>query len=672
MSAMVTRPPPSDETVAAMVPGFSAEDIAEMRRAFHNDLDEIAKDVKEARKMVKTAEAVLRGYFVGASKVGDGGYSSTLYFVISDFPDPDHCSGVADARSKDMKEADRKNNVDFDNDRIWTVDEARAMGRDDDGIVRKVLVDFKPFQFLSLGNEPQLTTVEVGTEATVKIELSVWHDKESNTIAVRHKIVSVTEARVCPPEMLVMALFLSGKYTHEFRTEVGYYRKYMFDNHGSLTDREKASARYRERTFIIPIGFEDYMGMMFARPDSMVAYDNTDISTKLKENFVDARPGVNKPRFLCELIVQQWKGPSRKEATNVMRCMINVPMYESLFAGLDWSDTDAFMNIFPYLRQGWRMMVVCTEDAEKTLMSKLTQSRLFDVDGHDVEALNKPAADGGLSFAMNTMTRGILASPCDFLRSVGIEVTAEAIKKHLWKGKPIPLPAPDTNKTVDLSKPIICLSEISGDVSAVLNDPRREFRVLVPIQSQTITHLSEIGRLQAADGSAFLGYIKECVVAKKGSALPKDRYLKNFGYASLPADHFINKHDFTAASPNSLFYVFAIDREYFAAQRAAFLDKLKSSTSGFLNDVAGLLEMGPSPLAPRLLSLDAPPPKKRPVVSDADEPSTAPAPKRARATSPSPPPPSLRGRAASPPPPAKQRGRDAMELEEDEEEEDEI
>lgn len=650
MAAMITRPPPSDEAAAALCPGFSAEDIAEMRREFHNNLDELAKDVKDGRKMVKTAEAVVRGYFVGASKIGEGGFPSVLYFIVSGFPDPEHMSGVADARSKEMKEADKKNNVNFDDDRVWTVDEARALGRDEEGIVRKVLVEFKPFQFLSLGNEPQLKAVKVGTEATVKVELSVWHDKESRTVAVRHKIVSVTDMRVCPPEALVMALFMAGKYTHEFRTEVGYYRKYMAENHGSLTDREKASARYREQTFIIPIGFEDYMGAMFTRPNSMVAFDNTDVTTKLKENFVDARPGVNKPRFLCELIVQQWKGPSRKQATEVMRCMINVPMYESLFADLDWSDTETFQNIFPPLRRGWRMMVVCTEDAEKTLMSKLTQSRIFDIEQEDVEGLNRPVADG-LSFAMTVMPRGILASAYDFLTTVGIAATAEAIKKFLWKGKPIPLPAPDTNKTLDHSKPIICLSEIAGDVSSVLNDPKREFRVLVPVQSQTVTHLSEIGHQPEAVGSVLLGYLKECVTAKKGSALTKAQFLKNYGYTNLPADHFALKHEFTPATPNPLFYVFAIDREYYASQRTAFLSSLNEA-QGFFKDVAGLVEAGPKK-------------KKRPDPEEEEEEEeeedrTI---KRRRLAVP----------AAAPAPPPK---KDAMELEkrrafEDEEEEEE-
>lgn len=634
MSALVTLQAPSDETVATLVPGLSAEDLAEMRRGFHEKLEDMKKEIDDGRKMVKTVEIPLRGYFVGASKLGEGGYPSTLYFVISDFPDPERTGGVVDTRNKDMKARDKKEEVNFDEDRVWTLEEAIAHGRDEEGIIRKVQIDFGPFQFLSLGNEPQLKSVEPGTEATVKIELSAWHDKESFKISARHKIVSITNTSVCPPEMLAMAIFMAGKYTSKFRTEVCYYRKYMADNLATMSDREKLSARYRDRTFIIPIGFEQYMGLMFTRANGMVVYDNTDITTKLKENFVDARPGFNKPRFLCELIVESWDGPSYKEAKangTIMRCMVNVPMYESLFAGLDWADMTAFQNIFPYLRQGWRMMVICTEDAEKTLMSKLTQSRLSDVtDYDDMEVLNRPMPDGGLSFTLSTMVRGILASPADFLRTVGVPASAEAIKKYLWRGKTIPLPAPDVNnKVLDANKPIICLSEISGDVSVILNDPKREFRVLVPIQSASIGHLGEIGQLSEADGSLFLGYIKECVAAKKGSALTKAQFLKNAGQANLPADHFVLKHDFTGATPSPMFYVFAIDRTHYAAQRDAFLDKFRASSSGFLKDVAGLIKT-----APGFAALPAPTAAKQ-TLAQREE---APAAKRSRVLLPPPPP----------------------------------
>lgn len=470
--------------------------------------------------------------------------------------------------------------------------------------IGRVSVRITSFESIKLINKAQANYLNIGSFALLNVEPRAWRgdDKKRFAINAMINLNSVGSHHQMPIAACVEWLYAAAAWTQHFETKVAKYKKSMLDyireHHAEPDQATKNALTYRtDNEMLIMLGFNhgDYMDQHLDMDAGVSFIDNT---KRVDTNYKNFDTDTNKFKlcYRTELLVSQWEaidgappGYPSHDPSRVMRFQLSIPIWAEIIERLAINSFDLWREIAPVNMPYFKAAVFGRENAKNTFENALTCNRLAclanpdDIntpvlpsepvdevpEGEEGEKDTAMAQANRLSFVMSVQADAVLFDPVVNLQYLGIPVTADDVKRHLFGGKTMPVyPADARGDALDPTRPFINLSELKCDVKRVLDNPAFEYRVLSNYRGVEGEFTQDMfGSLSVKDGELVLGYLAG-VLAKRGT-LSRDDYLKT-KRAAVGPDHILRKYNFQLDGTKPTFVVFAINKETIKASEQAF------------------------------------------------------------------------------------------------------
>jgi hypothetical protein len=491
---------------------------------------------------------------------------------------------VIDIRTRDDREEDQQNGLAIEDQTIYAENEVAGM-RDDNKEIRRVMVRFSSMAGLKLLNKSD-SVLEVGTFALCKVEPGAWRDKKTNQITVLSKLVGVNRHTRIPIGPFVNWMHQMGARTKHFVTKAGYFAQTMarlsleYGVPSNIPENEVMSVQYRsDNEFILTLGFGHgaYLDRYLQESNSCYYTDTTENVDRNFEGVNRDNKAVKENRYMMELTGVQWTNGEDDpagylaDAARLTKFAIKVGIFKPIIDQLEILSISAWRSLGPVNMPYIPMLLHARENAKVSFDNALTRGR---VDTNDPDSVNESAGAGRLSFVLGTLVDSILFDPVEAIARVTFPVSADTVR-WLWNGKSIPPVEKDAGSIVlKDDKPLICLSEIKGDVARILKNPNYELRIMTNARgTETLFGQDEFGKLSAQDGDLMAHYLVDQLV--KPTMKSREQYLAD-RKVKLAPEHILLRYNFQFVGPKKILYVFAINKKKKTEINAEFFEFAKS------------------------------------------------------------------------------------------------
>lgn len=493
--------------------------------------------------------------------------------------------------------------------------------------IRRVVVRYSSFSSLSLINKSNNKEVKEGTFAVVNIEPRVWRD-DSGRIASIVNLMGVQTHQKIPVDKFVGWMRSNGIYTKHFETKIPAYRREKLayiKEHGAEPDKKTEQGfnfrKDNEMTVLLGFNHGDYLDENLCVPAGCTFVDDSKRSEAAFKYF-DKASNTNLARYQMSLLGEQWEQVEGEEPcypyankSRITRFQLNIYLWSDFTQRLDIYSVTAWKLLAPVNMPYLKAVAFMREKAADSMKNDLNSARIQELDKEDDINLPAPPSPldinidendeefgqqpNRLSFVLETSVDALLFDPAEFPRTVGLKVSGDAVKRYLFDGKSTPKALPDAKgAALEVTNPVICLSELKNDAKRVLDSDAFELRVITNLRGiDTDTEKWEqdmFGKLDGSEAELTLAYLAS-VVAKK-QTIPLDAFLKT-KRVTIGNDHILRRFKFMIDGAEPIFYVYAIN-----------LAMRKELEEDFLSFVTNLKDAEVSQFAPLLTGSASQPP----------------------------------------------------------------
>lgn len=458
--------------------------------------------------------------------------------------------------------------------------------------VKRVRFRFMSFETIKLNNNADVRDFRPGTFAIVRIEPRAWRD-DNKKIAVMFKLMGVVHQHPLPVHRFVQFAWEASSPTLRFKTAVFEFREDMrrltAKYGGSIPKNDEMAAQYRnDNELMIFTGFNhgQFLDKTLDLKSGACYRDKTVDDPKFFKGYSKALK-KDELRYMAEFKGEQWEdspaGYPIDEPDRVMQFILKVPFWTETVSRFQITSLSAWTRIAPVNMPYLQALVLGRENAKSTFENGLTSNRVQQVDDGSglptyelASRINKPASNSRVSFVLSTNVDAVLCDEVKFIETVGVLVPATLVKTILFDNKTTPKYPADVSgaPVLDLSKPLICLSELKVDVKRVLDNPDYEFRVITSARALEPSFSQDmLGRLPIEEGSQLVTYL--ATTLGKRLQTTRDDYLR-IKKIQVADQHILKRFNFQFSGEELYLYVFAVNKKIAREEEDSFIEFIHS------------------------------------------------------------------------------------------------